>query len=342
MQKIEEYVQVIEKIKSLNEGGLIISLQNTVSSLSEKNHLYFLPLRQFKNYLFAGICNGNNQETRYFLERTQDLATHILVDVEKKYPWMECMQSEKIYMGNIELLVDDILDKEKAIFIWPNSMTVEACLAALSKQKISLSLIKVAIVGVGNIGFKLALRLVEAGAKVSISSKNYESTLNLSTAINQIKPKSTIAAPLPIRETHTCVSNQDIVFICSGSSIEIDRLFASSIKENTKVYSLSNLIIPNDILDILKSKHIQINIIDITPFYFLEITKKKFLEESAKPIKNKYRGFSLVSGGFKGEVDDIVVDNADNPLIVLGKIDKSGKFVRETILWEEFLLKKIE
>ena len=34
-----------------------------------------------------------------------------------------------MYMGNIEANVKDLIDMEKVIYIWPNSMTVEACLA---------------------------------------------------------------------------------------------------------------------------------------------------------------------------------------------------------------------
>lgn len=342
MNKIDNYIKILSEISLQKNYKIVISLQNTVSSLSEKNQLYFLPIRKYRNYLFGGICNGNNNETRYFLNKAQDLSEFVLIDVEKKYPWMECDQGEKIYMGNIELLVDDLLDKKKVIFIWPNSMTVEACLGLINKYSKPLSLTKVAIVGVGNIGFKVALRLIEAGSKVSISSKNYENTLQFANFINRIKPKSTIAAPLPIRETHTCVSNQDCIFICTGGSLVLTKLVANSIQENTKIFSLSNLKISDEVREIFKKKNIEFRIIDITPYYFFEIIKHEISSTLPKPQRIKKEGYHLVSSGYQGQKLDIVVDDAENPLIVLGYIDSNGFFNRNLILWEEWIKSKDE
>ena len=338
MKKIDNYINIVKYLSSKDDSEIVLSLQNTVSSKIEKNHLYFLPVRKFNKYLFGGICNGNNEETRYFLKNFQEFARFILIDVEKKYPWMECNQSEKIYMGNIELLVNDILDKKKVIYIWPNSMTVDACIGLINKKDKLLSLTNIGIIGIGNIGYKLALRLVEAGSRVSISSQNYENTLQLATSINQVKPKTTVAAPTPLRDTHTCVANKDIVFICTGGNLQINKLFANSLKENAKIFSLSKLHISEDIQKIFTSKNIEFSIVDITSYYYLEILKNELCHLSSKPLRKEKNGFVLVSGGYQGNPSDIVVDNALNPLIVLGEIDFNGNFQRKLVLWEQWLL----
>ena len=225
MTNIDLYIDKVNKIFNSLDVPKIISLQNTVSSSIDKKSLYFLPIRIFNNYIFAGICNGNNQETRYFLEKLQKKSKYVLLDVEKKYPWKDCKEDRIMYMGNIEENVKDIIDPEKVIYIWPNSMTVEACLSRIiTTTKKPLSMSRIAVVGIGNIGFKLALRLVEAGCKISISSKNYDHTLQLTNVINQIKPKSTIASPIPFRENASCVSNQDFVIFSTGSSFTLDKV----------------------------------------------------------------------------------------------------------------------
>ena len=56
-------------------------------------------------------------------------------------------------MGNIEVLLKDIVHYEKIIYIWPNSLTVEACLKAIIDNGKILSLSKAAVIGIGNIGF---------------------------------------------------------------------------------------------------------------------------------------------------------------------------------------------
>ena len=75
---IDNYLKIIRSIKKELDLPLIISLQNTVSSREEKNSLYFLPIRTFKNYIFAGICNGNNNEIRYFLNNSNQLFKYIV------------------------------------------------------------------------------------------------------------------------------------------------------------------------------------------------------------------------------------------------------------------------
>ena len=219
-------------------------------------------------------------------------------------------------------------------------MTVEACIGLINKKDKLLSLMNIGIIGVGNIGYKLALRLVEAGSRVTISSQNYENTLQLATSINQVKPKTTVASPTPLRDTHTCVANKDVVFICTGGNLQINQLIANSLKDNTKIFSLSKLNISEDIQKIFKSKNIDFRIVDITSYYFLEILKNELSHLSLKPIRNEINDFVLVSGGYPGTPSDIVVDNAFDPVIVLGEIDLNGNFQRKLVLWEKWLSDK--
>ena len=72
-------------------------------------------IRYLDNYLFVGICNGNSKETRFFLKELQNLSKYILVD-EKKYPWNESKDIEKMYYGNDGLV--SILSKKKNLYIF--------------------------------------------------------------------------------------------------------------------------------------------------------------------------------------------------------------------------------
>ena len=70
------------------------------------------------------------------------------------------------YHGNIEGVLSDLIDLNKLIYIWPNSMTVDACLTQISNRNSSLSGSKIAVIGIETWGFKLTLRLIKAGCKV--------------------------------------------------------------------------------------------------------------------------------------------------------------------------------
>ena len=57
--------------------------------------------------------------------------------------------------------------------------------------------------------------------------------------------------------------------------------------------------------------------------------------ETEKPLRIPYKNTFLVSGGFRAKSGDIIVNNASNPEIVLGKIKSDGHFDRGISLWED-------
>ena len=239
-------------------------------------------------------------------------------------------------MGNVEVLLKDIIDYKKLIYIWPNSLTVDACLRAISNNGKVLSLLKVAVIGIGNIGFKLSLRLVESGCKTSMVSKDYESTLYMTNAINKIKPKTTIVSPIPFREVANCVNGQDYIIFCTGSKFKIDLFTALNISPNTNILTLSNLKLDNEIEKIFTEKNIHIENIDISAFYFAELFKHKIFNEIQKPQRVAYKNTFLVSGGHRSKPGDIIVNDANNPEIYLGSISADGFFERQIKSWEDW------
>ena len=337
LNSINKYINIVRKVVNKKNYPLVISLQNTVSSSPDKQSLYFLPIRVFKNYIFAGICNGNKMENYEFLEKMQFMSTYVLVDVEKKFPWIASHELELEYHGNIEGVLEKHIDTKKLIHIWPNSMTVDSCLKQISSKNRNLSASKIAVIGVGNIGFKLTLRLIEAGCKVSISSRDFDRTLDLANTINRIKPRSTISSPVTHRTTSTCVIDQEYIIFCTGATIKIDKVLINNIKANTTIFTLSRININEEVENLIKKKNISIQTIDITPFYFLEITKKIAFDCSPKPLRVKSNNKFLISGGFNGKNGDVVVDNANQPSIVLGTISQDGRFLRQIDTWEDWI-----
>ena len=84
-----------------------------------------------------------------------------------------------------------------------------------------------------------------------------------------------------------CVSDQDIIFICTGSSLEIDEKIAKNISKNSNIYSLSNLKISDEVYKIFNEKNITFTIVDINQFYLLEVLKEKLFKKVLSPKKIK-------------------------------------------------------
>ena len=55
---------------------------------------------------------------------------------------MECSSLKK-YIGNIEGLVDQTIDHKKVINIWPNTITVETCIAAVCNRRRTVIIYKI-------------------------------------------------------------------------------------------------------------------------------------------------------------------------------------------------------
>jgi len=67
--------------------------------------------------------------------------------------------------------------------------------------------------------------------------------------------------------------------------------------------------------------------------------KKEIYNEKNRPTRSKKNGFWLVSGGYLAKPNDVIVDNATKPTVVLGEVDKNGEFQRKIELWSDWLEK---
>ena len=111
----------------------------------------------------------------------------ILLDVEKK------VISKKINQYvNIERAVKETIKKTKIYNYKGNDLTINACETLVnhiySQDPRGVGGKKILVLGVGNIGFKISLKLLEAGADVYLYRRNKNILSNISKTINFIKP----------------------------------------------------------------------------------------------------------------------------------------------------------
>ena len=60
IDSINKYISVLKKVKIIKLSSCYF-ISKYVSTSPDKQSLYFLPIRVFKDYIFAGICNGNKR-----------------------------------------------------------------------------------------------------------------------------------------------------------------------------------------------------------------------------------------------------------------------------------------
>ena len=185
--------QAIAKVSSLREKaqlnnkktGFIIG--NTAKKLAPK--AYFIPTRDAPLMMTCGIIVYSEYDAMSIAKAIDGTVDYILVDAEKKIADMDSRSGDP---GNIERAVRDVVNQSKIRTFKGNDISVEAAdlfLTKLFEKEISgIGGKIITILGSGNLGTKLALKLVERGAHVRITRRNHHLTEQIAHVLNIIKP----------------------------------------------------------------------------------------------------------------------------------------------------------
>ena len=314
------------------------------SSVEESIHAYMGGVRLTENFLLVSIVNLQQSELETLVPFLDNRASALFVDVEKKHPFhteglVDSIETSgisvrtnysNIYAAAFEMFRDTL------IIPWsPSRLTSVSAINALRQQLGgNLSGQHVTILGIGSVGFKLALGLVEEGCTVSCFSKNTEKTSRLVHSINEIKSSYTISSALHYNDINTAIASSNNLVLTASSKNWID-------KSNLVFRDISSALI----LDVAKHSLTlgAKQIVDATPglaYSRLDITSDliRFVSSSltAVPLSSIPRRNSItvygssqyvVSGGYPGSVGDLIVDNALNPKFILGYIGGQGEYV---------------
>ena len=139
----------------------------------------------------------------------------IFYDLEKKD---EVKIKKNLF--NLERIVKETVKKSTVFPYKANDITVQAAEILINnyfkKDIRGIGGKKVLIIGLGNIGSKLALKLTECGAKTFCYRRNKKNGLLIVNSINKIKPKNTIEKSIYVDDFHKHLSNSDIIINCSS------------------------------------------------------------------------------------------------------------------------------
>ena len=349
-----------KKIK--NQFSEVLSINNrnqpifySISSISsnEKINPYTTPIRFSGNKIIAGAIVGSQIEALIVANYIENLVDYLLLDVEKKIP-IQNIPEEKIFeafglnrslyiensktassieFGNISSAVRKTFPTNKIINYKPNDLTVESVWFFLSNKYQNFANLKVAIIGSGNIGFKLALKLVESGAYVNLNRRDKALGFQLASTINSIKPRNTIANAEfyedPIRACTLC----DVV-IGTGKTdtLIINERMVSVMLENGILIDCGKGNISNDAINYAYKLGLDVYRSDVTAgiISFVDqsiLIKKTINNKTGRKLLNK--DIYIVSGGVYGMLEDVVVDDFDNPRVIYGMADGRGKMLEE-------------
>ena len=328
----------------------ILSLSSSRENLDS---CYLGGIRLSDSFLLVSIVNLSQKNIESLASFINDNVDAILVDVEKKHPFQSNISSVepelsfKPTFSNIFAAAFELCSCSHIIPWSPSRLTAESAIARIRNfAGGNLSGAHVTVVGLGSIGFKIALSLVEEGSNVSCFSRNIEKTTRLVQAINDLKSPFTISSASYYSDINTAVASSPHLVLCANSSHyisssnllfkDINKSFILDVSKNSLDLSTSRFLsripsftynrldIGNEIVQLVYS-HLSPSLLSARPCRYMFSYNNNIM--------------SLVSGGMNGISGEIVVDSAISPNFIHGSFDSKGVYVtnKDSCLFKDFI-----
>lgn len=348
IENIGNYVGKIQKNAQDQSLPSAFTIAST-SKVTEYRHPYLTPIRRMPHGIVGGAVVFSQTQASLLCKAIDGQVDHILVDAEKKIDILVDVDQEaldifglakpeklKTYthveLGNLSASCAQMIIQSQFQEYKPNDLTVEAAWHFLSQYFRVLSGRKIGIIGSGNIGFKLALKLVESGSQVEMVRRDLSKGMLMANAINIIKPLSTISsAQYNSSPLHAALFGDALIGCTDGIPV-ITWEMIQSLKPGGLVIDIGKGSVHEHAIQQASRHNIQVVRCDISPALDgLIATMQKSRQMMAHNIGRQEisKGIFVVSGGYLGNIGDIVVDDYQHPTQIIGVCDGRGDFKTE-------------
>ena len=323
------------------------------------NKPYTTPVRFLENSLISGVVVFSKIQSIVVINIVKDFVDDFLIDVEQKHNMKAAINSDTLkyfqdkYFINGDIKCESILSIVRAIVAddriieyKANDITVDAIWTFLSTKLNYLSGKKVAIIGCGNIGSKLALKLVESDANVVLVRRDSSKGKLIANAINLIKP--------PLSKSYASYNSSaieaskfcDVIIGAANTNnpvITWDMI--KNLSKNGFVVDIGKGNIEADAIKKSIEKKIDIIRGDIAAALYGFVSQKQQMQEI---VQNKIgrvnidSDINIVSGGVLGRCGDIVVDSFASPSLVYGVANGSGSIKTDLNLIDKKNIEKVK
>lgn len=335
--------KIAELRVELPNHNIIFMLGNTVSNTPKKAP-YSTPTRVYANDTVIGAIVFNQVDAAILAKGLSTKVDFFYVDSEKKLP-IDLHPSREILakhgitecdvkpeFGNISAAIIDHVDRDKIRYYKANDLIVDAAWNFLVTKFGELSGKKMAIIGLGNIGFKLALKLVESGVSIKILGKNNERYRILTEAINSVKNIGTLATASVAENMDYELLSTDCLILASSAKGVFGLSGIELLKTSSIVIDVGKGNITNEAVESGISRGIAIWRAEITGYLpSLIANNEPFSTYMKKFGRRECKKYFIISGGFVGKINDVVVDDYRNPKQVYGVCDGEGGFFNKNI-----------
>lgn len=328
MDLLQEKVWLYEMLNSLvnviEDGKYRYLLVSTTSRDSAE--ISRLPDKNFNGEIAANVLITNRQIAAELFEKIDGQIETVLIDVERK------QGIDLMAIANDVIIYSNILPYK------PNDVTLEAAdQLILNQLGLNLADKRILVYGTGNLSFKLALRLIEREADISIAGRNPDKVDSIVTTLNMIKPSySNVAAQVH----HNDVTDKyDAIISFLSTEKIIDSSMVVYIKQGGIAIDGGIGNFQGEFIAEALEKEISVLRLDVrlgNPFLLAGITALSSENEFFNSVIGSYtmENMKVVAGGIIGEESSIIVDRIKNPSQIIGVANGYGGLKNEEQLTE--------
>jgi hypothetical protein len=316
---ILEEVNRIAKEKNIPTGFTIANSKKYYKN----TQISFPPIRETKHIICGNVIVYSEEDAIKLTNIVDGKVDYIFVDAEKKILPSEYGINDA---GNIELAVFTNTKISKVLTFKANDLTVNAIDMIISQEHSPLGGKNIAIIGAGNIGSKMALTLLERGARTRLYRRDTEKLKSIVTALNSIKPRGTISSAELAETPEEACENSDIIIGCTPGIPIISKTCIDLMNKNGTIIDIGKGTIGREEIKYAREKGIKLIRGDMragfegtmaTTFGTMNLIKNKKGERDINGIK-------VASGGIMAEEGTIIVDNYKSPKRVIGISNGEG------------------
>ncbi|MBF0186072.1 MAG: NAD(P)-binding domain-containing protein [Magnetococcales bacterium] len=350
--QVEGHVRELHTLAHQSGRLAIFTISSTVK-VPANRWPYLTPIRTIVHGHIGGVVVFSQSQALLACSLVDGLVDMVLVDAEKKIgiqygrpaellqhfgitpPPSTQITKSYVEMGNLSAACARFLRHSKFQEFKANDITVDAVWLQLTSWFKVLSGRKFAIIGAGNIGFKLALKLVESGSSVEIVRRDLARGMLMADVLNLVKPGSTLATVHYNQDPLQACLYADAIIGCTNGQAVIHWEMVQGLKEGGLLIDVGK--------GCFMAETVQRAIESGIPIYRCDITSSIDGLVAAMERNRAYLsvemgrqawtdGVCLISGGHMGLAGDLIVDNYRQPTRFFGVSDGSGDMKRQ---WTE-------
>lgn len=296
--------------------------------------LFFSPIRRTRQLVAGSVLVYRAQEAAVIAQAVDGHVDYILVDSEKK-AGPERDEPGTDDGGGIERAVRGVVQRSRILTYKGNDLTVDSvdCLLAqlIADPVRGMGGKKAAIIGAGNLGSKLALKLVERGASVVLTRRSQDKLNDIVRGLNTIKPFRTTAEVVGTVSNEEAARDADILIGAASGTPVITAKMIDVVAAHAVVADVGKGCLFPDAIQRAEARELRLLRADIRSSFHGQVALLLEMERllRSETGRREIGGIRIVSGGLLGRSGEFVVDSVCEPTTVFGIADGRGDFVRD-------------